>query len=173
MSRLYFKEVQKFTQIWLWVLLSAMVGLFLFFIIKQIVFDQPVGDHPTTDLGLLLTSLIPLATIGLFFSLRLITEVRKEGIFYRFAPFQRKLKLIPWADIEKCYVRKYKPISEYGGWGMRMGSLKHGKAFNVRGNMGLQIEFKNGKRFLIGTQNPQELEGALNKIKNETERYQF
>jgi hypothetical protein len=57
-------------------------------------------------------------------------------------------------------VRKYSPIKEYGGWGFRYG-FKNGKAYNISGNMGLQLILKNGDRILIGTQKPEELETYL------------
>jgi hypothetical protein len=62
----------------------------------------------------------------------------------------------------KCYVRKYKPLAEFGGWGLRFGVS--GKAYNISGNKGLQLELTNNKKLLIGTQKPEELSEALNKI---------
>jgi hypothetical protein len=52
---------------------------------------------------------------------------------------------------------------EYGGWGYRVGGKKSGIAFNVSGNMGVQIELKNGKKILLGTRKPKEAEEALKK----------
>jgi len=57
------------------------------------------------------------------------------------------------------FVRKYSPLFEYGGWGLRW-SL-NGKAVNVRGNMGIQVVLKNGSRILIGTSNPEDAKMAL------------
>jgi hypothetical protein len=39
---------------------------------------------------------------------------------------------------------------EYGGWGIKYGKM--GKAYNVSGNRGVQLEFTDGKRLLIGSQ---------------------
>ena len=59
--------------------------------------------------------------------------------------------------MEKCYVRIYSPIKEYGGWGYRTSlGKKKGSAFNVKGNKGIQIEFKTGKKLLVGTQKESE-----------------
>ena len=55
------------------------------------------------------------------------------------------------------------PISEYLGWGIRAGS--NGKAYNVKGNIGLQLVLKNDKRVLFGTQQPNELQKAIDRIK--------
>jgi hypothetical protein len=68
--------------------------------------------------------------------------------------------------IEKYEVITYDPILDYGGWGIKYN--RHGKAYNVSGNKGLQLYLKNGKRILIGTQKESELTNFLtliNKLK--------
>ena len=109
--------------------------------------------------------LLPLAGIllavwGLFFALRLRTRITQEGIYVQFWPFHWKALFFPWEKIEKAYVRSYSPMGEYGGWGLRYGFSK-GKAYNVWGCKGLQLEFSDGKKLLIGTQRPEELENTL------------
>ena len=66
--------------------------------------------------------------------------------------------------MSKCYVREYSPIAEYGGWGLRGGFFGKGSALNVSGNKGLQLELKNNKKILIGTNKPKELSETLSKI---------
>lgn len=64
----------------------------------------------------------------------------------------------------KAYVRTYDALSEYGGWGLKGGALwnnSKGKAINVSGNIGIQLELKNGKKLLIGTQKKKEAENVL------------
>jgi hypothetical protein len=80
------------------------------------------------------------------------------------------MKKIAFDDIEKVYVRKYKPIMEYGGWGIRLGLFGKGWAINIAGNKGIQIEFKDSKKrkFLIGTQKEGDVEAVLGKLKNVT-----
>jgi hypothetical protein len=63
----------------------------------------------------------------------------------------------------KCYVRKYNAIAEYGGWGWRLGLFGKGTAYNISGNEGLQLEFINGKKLLIGTQKLEALSGIVEK----------
>ncbi|MHC4386604.1 MAG: hypothetical protein ACYSUG_06395, partial [Planctomycetota bacterium] len=62
-------------------------------------------------------------------------------------------------DIETIYPRLYSPIAEYGGWGIRFG--KSGGAYNLRGSQGIQLILKNGKNFLIGTQQPDDFIQAV------------
>ncbi len=57
-----------------------------------------------------------------FFGGKLTTLYDEKGITYQFFPFQWKFKHIAWSDIEKAYIRKYKPLLEYGGWGHQIWS---------------------------------------------------
>jgi hypothetical protein len=92
-----------------------------------------------------------------------------------------KYKQFAWEDIENAYPRKYNPILEYGGWGYRAGwgvnlgtkirvgigsksGFRKGTAYNMRGNIGLQLELKNGKKVLIGTQRGAEIEEILKAV---------
>ena len=53
---------------------------------------------------------------------------------------------------------------EYGGWGIRTISLKKNIAYTISGDKGLQIELKDGKKILLGTQNPEEVEKIVSQI---------
>lgn len=149
-----YTESQKFGKWLLWVILPTTVAFSAF----SLIYAYKKGEGVSFEL---LFALIPFAIMILFFILRLDTTINEEGIFFRFYPFQ-KGKFIPWTAIEKAYVRKYNPISEYGGWGLRTGwSKKTGGAYNTAGDMGLQLEYKDGKRFLLGTQRADELRAFM------------
>ena len=163
MSQLFFRETQRFNQPWIWALNLIMVGIFAYLIVSQLILHRPVGTHPAPDYLLFLFALIPIGLILLFYFIRLEVEIRRDGIYFRFPPFIPKTRLYRWEDIKQCYLRKYNPIMEYGGWGYRVGGKKSGIAFNVSGNMGVQIELKNGKKILLGTRKPKEAEEALKK----------
>jgi hypothetical protein len=106
---------------------------------------------------------VPIAIAALFLLLKLQTEVRTDGIYVRFFPFHVHFKRFAAEDLSEYYARQYKPIREYGGWGIRY-SLRNGKAYNVRGNKGVQLVFSTGKKLLIGSQNPEQLEAAIHSI---------
>jgi hypothetical protein len=65
--------------------------------------------------------------------------------------------------VSEYYARVYRPILEYGGWGIRCG-FKGARAYNVSGNKGVQLILQNGKRLLIGSQKPDELVEAINSM---------
>jgi hypothetical protein len=107
-------------------------------------------------------SLVALISYLLWYT-RLDTIIDFEGLTYRFAPFHRSPRHISWDKVTVAVVRQYRPIVEYGGWGLRWGFS--GLAYNVSGNMGLQLILENRRRILIGTQKPEELEQALNELR--------
>lgn len=72
--------------------------------------------------------------------------------------------------MEKCYVRTYSPIREYGGWGFRQALGEKGKAYNVKGNKGIQIQLKTGKNILIGTQKEKDAQQVINRNFKKDER---
>jgi hypothetical protein len=164
MSRIYFKEEQKFTQVWIWMLLLAVSGIWIWQLIQQVFMGIPFGNNASSDLIVILTGLFPLLTIILFRFLTLETIINEEGVSYRFRPFQHKHKVIKAEDILRFEVKKYSPLKDYGGWGIRYGSAKNGRAYNVSGNQGVLFEFKNGKKFLLGTQKPSEIRSALERL---------
>ena len=160
-----FHEVQRFTQRWLWIgliaLMLVMAGVFGYGFIQQLVFGIPWGDRPVSDGALLLTGsailLFSGALIYIFCTLRLITEVRDTALHVRFYPF--RTKVIDFNNITSCSARRYKPLSEYGGWGIKYG--RSGWAYNILGEWGVQLVLKDGKRILIGSQRADELERAI------------
>lgn len=163
-NEILFQESQKFRQWWVWLVLLGINGLFLFRIYKQLVIGQPFGNKPTSNQDLMIAEgLILLITIW-FLYLRLDTQIKKDGVYVRFFPFHFSYRYYPWERISKSFVRQYNPITEYGGWGLRLGIFGRGKAYNVSGNEGLQLEFSNHKKLLIGTHKPIELAETLVRI---------
>ena len=161
-SKTYFKEEQRFRQPWLIIFLILVSILLWIGIIERIFFGYKFGNKPAPDWIIILIWLA--FGIGLpvfFFSIKLITEVRYDGIYLRFFPIHRKFKVYPYDEIEKYEVRTYRPIYEYGGWGIRYGFK--GRAYNVYGNKGIQLIFKNKKKLLIGSQKAEEFYNAIRK----------
>ena len=138
-----FQEEQSFDQIWVWALLGIELVVML---VPLILTGQPWWT-------LILSVGVMVLTMVLLASFKLYTRIDSSGVHYRMKPFHFKEQTIIWDDIDQIFVRKYSPILEYGGWGIRFG--RNGKAFNMRGNYGIQIVKKDGKRILIGTQNPE------------------
>ncbi len=163
-NEILFVERQRFRQWWVWLTLLGLNGFFLFAVFKQVVGGQQFGDKPMSNTGLLIAMGLMILLTLLFVNFCLDTKIKEDGVYVRFFPFHLKYKHYTWDTLAKCYVRTYSPIGEYGGWGLRFGLSGKGKAYNVSGNKGLQLEFTNGKKLLIGTNKPDDVTGALRKI---------
>jgi hypothetical protein len=160
-----FREEQWFSQWWLYLLMGVVAAgtttLFSFAMFRQLVQGHPWGDRPMSDTALaIMGPLVILAGWGAFVFLRcvkLLVEVRESGVMIRFRPFVRRNIL--YGEIRTCEARTYRPIAEYGGWGVRL--RRGGMAYNVSGDRGVQLELVNGKRVLIGSQRAGELADAI------------
>lgn len=141
-----FEEEQRFRQLWLWMLFVAEAALIGGLIVKH-------PPPPPVIALLVLVVGIPFLMF-LFWTMR--TEVRSDSVYIRFRPVKRR---IPLEDIKSVEARTYSPIREYGGWGFRYG--RSGKAYNVSGNRGVQLELKSGERILIGSQKAEDLAAAI------------
>jgi hypothetical protein len=66
---------------------------------------------------------------------------------------------IGFAEIIGLEVRRYNPLLEYGGWGVRLGPK--GWGYMTSGNEGVQLRLRKGIPVLIGSARPRELEAAI------------
>ena len=158
MNKLLFEEKQRFTQWWLWLLMIGVGCIPLYAIYKQLILGIPFGNNPMSDVGTIIFSVFVFSLIALMGSVNLKTEIYEDEIRMRLFPFTRKK--IKWNEIRKVEIIKYGFV---GGWGIR-GGTKYGTVYNMRGNKGLAIELKNGKKFIIGTQQSEKLSQVLKDI---------
>jgi hypothetical protein len=110
-------------------------------------------------LGLLLGGAIAVALpLALAFS-RLVTEITSAGLRVRLAPWQPHGRGFRWENVVRFAAVTYRPLRDYGGWGIR-GTRRHG-AYNARGDLGVFLELSDGATFVVGSQEPLELESAV------------
>ena len=160
-------EEQKFSQplVFIGLAIALIVTIFAVANDWQIILESST----IKKIGALSGVFIVLLVILLFINLKLKTRIDEKGIYYQFYPLHQSFKIIPWDEISKTYIRNYDAISEYGGWGMKFSLFKkRGKAYTTKGNIGLQLEFRDGKKLLIGTQKKEELQRVLNTYQQKT-----
>lgn len=151
-----FYEIQKFNK-W-YIRLILLIPILIF--IGGIITGKLEGEE---KIPMIVSVVVVVFIFVLFIFTKLETRIDEAGITIRFFPFQRIYYYVKWDEVSEVSVRTYKPIREYGGWGIRY-SLKNGKAYNVSGNKGLQLTLVSGKKFLIGTQKPEQLEAFLHEL---------
>ncbi len=159
-DQVLYRETQRFTQWWIWVLVLGIAGLMWYGAVQQLLFGIPFGGNPAPDpLMWILLLVFGVGMPLLMYALNLKTEVRPDGLYLRIFPLHRRYQVIQWQEIERFYPRTYRPIREYGGWGIRYGLS--GKAYNIKGIQGLQLELNGGNRLLVGSADPESLVQAI------------
>ncbi len=162
-----FREEQRFRQPWLWGLLVGMTAATLVPVVwgtvQQLVLGRPWGGRPMSDAGLVAVCagivVFDAAIVGLFASARLTTEVVRDGVRLRFRPLHRRWRTMAVSDIEEVGATDYRPILDYGGWGIRFGP--GGRAYTVSGHRGVQLHLSGGRRLLVGSQRADALAAAI------------
>lgn len=138
----------------------AIAGLLITFLALVLNFSSNKKDW----IGMLIMSIVILTIVPLLLLASVHLRIEKEGIYVRYFPFHFKPLFFKWSEIDHFELRKYDPLSEFGGWGLK--GTKSNRAYNVSGDMGLQITLSNGRKLLVGTGNPKKMEVALLEIRS-------
>ena len=161
MAKLLFKETQQANLGCKWIIFIALYVLMFWALYEQLI---------AKDLKGMLAIIFSVAAIVIFnitiVLMKLETEIDETKIAFKFRPYHKKQIVIDFKEISKLYIRNYKPMKEFGGYGIQR-SIRNGRCYNVSGRIGLQLLLQNGKKVLIGTQKPKELEQVIDKLKSQ------
>ncbi len=154
-ERAAFIEAQRFRQPLLLLVLALVAAPFWYLAVGHFVFGAALEDPGALAVAWLVAGvLVPALTLAA----RLVTEVAARGLRLRFPPFVTRE--IPFAEIRRVQARTYRPLREYGGWGVRWGG--RGKmAYNVSGHHGVEVELTDGRTVMVGSRRPAELAEVL------------
>lgn len=150
MNNNYYKESQSFITKWLIVLFAVLFALELY----QLYIDYQSVNSIQISISFWILMVVALCLIFI----RLQVNINKNGIRISFIPFVIN-KIWKWEDMEQVYITDYS-LTDYGGWGFRISSK--GRAYTTRGKYGIQIILKDGRKILIGTQEPEKVSAILN-----------
>lgn len=140
----------KRTQIgYLLITLYSIVVLFLGY------FNIMTNFHPLTLIGLI----IVLIVLGTFSRLTVIVDDQMIKIQFGLRIIR---KTFPLGEIQTYRVVKN---PWYYGWGIRF--TPRGWLFNVSGFSAIELQMKNGKRYRIGTDDPNNLANAVDEALNQ------
>lgn len=149
MKPVLFREVQRFRHVpWVMALVFGLAAVPWWGFWQQIVRGVPFGNNPGPDLLVILIWLAFGIGLPLFFwQLKLVVEVTPDAVVIRYAPFVNRI--IPRATIAHAGTRRYRPLREFGGWGVRGWGGRI--AYNVSGNEGAELTLTDGRVVLIGS----------------------
>lgn len=160
----FYRESQNFRQWWMKVVISVnAIGAIIIesYIMRKIVMGTEAEGLP----GLLLFQIVALFlwSLSLFlYSLRLDTKVDSSGLYVKFRPLHRGWRVFQFEGIQSCETVRYRPLFDYGGWGIRYS--RKGKAYTVSGDSGIELVLKRDikRTVIVGSQRSQELSQAVN-----------
>lgn len=167
-----YEETQRFRSPWLWALLLVPLIMPILplggILAYQLATGRLVGDRPIPNAELVPMFVgglvLELLVLALFASAKLVVRVEQETLTIRFTPFLHKH--YPLHEVASWEVRTFRPLTEYGGWGIRWGLDGKSWAYTVSGRRGVQVEFRNGRRLFLGSQHPEELAAALHQARS-------
>jgi hypothetical protein len=154
-----FREEQAFRRWWLVLIIGGVAALIWWGFVRQIILGEPWGDDPAPDWMMVIVWLVVGIGLPFFFFgyMRLIVTVSSDAVIVNFRPFTRRV--LPLTDIVAFEARDYRPIREYGGWGIR--GYGNRRAYNVSGDRGVDLKLIDDREVMIGSQRADELERAI------------
>ncbi len=148
-----FREEQRFE--WYWTAIFCIPAL----IVGYGLYREAWLKQPFISGALLWPAFVVTLVVAVWFlRLKLETEARDEGLFIYFVWLWPE-RTIPWDQIRGVETRSYRPIRDYGGWGVRWAA--RGIVYLARGRQGVRLVLASGERVLIGSQRPDELARAI------------
>ena len=150
MSR--YHEEQHFHGALMGLLLVAMVFVVVVTVVA-VVFSRP-GDA----LLLAIAPVVVVLVASLISLSHLDVDVTDRGVSIAFR-YLWPTRRIAFSEIVGLEVKRYRPLIDYGGWGVRLGPA--GWAYTTGGNVGVKLRLRRGTPVLIGTGRPRELEAAI------------
>lgn len=162
MAKVFFEEKQCMRQWWMLIITFGIVVFSTYALLHQLITGEGVGTRPPPLVFMFLVEFLVIGMMYFIWRMELQTRIDADGIHYKFWPFFG-WRHRHWSELQSVEVRQYKPLLEYGGWGLRLGL--NGWAYNMAGNKGIQLEFRAGGQLLLGTQKPEEAEAAIAHLK--------
>ncbi|KKI90560.1 hypothetical protein WQ54_21780 [Bacillus sp. SA1-12] len=169
-EHIIFREVQRPRQIWIWVIILLIAAFMWFSFITQVIIGVPIGDKPAPDIIMLLfwlafSIVFPLCLLRF---MKLVTEVRRDGLYVRYVPFHFHYKSFLFKDIVRYKNITYRPLGRFGGWGIRF-NAEGETAYTMSGNQGIELHLPNST-VVVGSQDPDGLIKALDSAKRDLMR---
>jgi len=126
-------------------------------LISDLVFDHPLGTKPAPP-GMLAVLLVLFAFLFFLF-FRLTVRVRDACVEAEFGFLGWIRFRVPLDTVRACEAVTYRPLLEFGGWGIRYGRGGR-RCYNARGNRGVLLDTSGGQ-IVIGSQQPDRLAEAI------------
>ncbi|WP_435016830.1 hypothetical protein TA3x_004411 [Tundrisphaera sp. TA3] len=160
-----FREDQRFGW-WLYALLALMMGIEWSMLMGHGQALLGIADAKTaagTALGIAVGLGMPILLLVGVLRMTTVVALGEVRVWFGWIPTYRRS--IPIASIRGVHVVQYRPMRDYGGWGIRQGRDGE-RVLNARGNRGVRLILEDQTQILIGSQRPEELARAIESIRH-------
>jgi hypothetical protein len=141
-KNIHFKEKQTFGKVIPLTIVIILTLIWFFAMIWQIYLGRPFGPYPVNNLGLVGIGIILIIPFVLMLFLRMETQIRDDGVYYKLKPLEFSWHKIPASKIMSSKIIKNKSD----------------------GKTSLKIKLENNKSISLNTNKAEAMQTALNQI---------
>ncbi len=146
-----FHEEQAFRRRHAAVVMAQAPALLVFVTLRQLVWHRPWTSPPVSNGDLLFLTGLTVVVYARLLTVRLVTDVRPMEVAVGLHGLWRKRR-IPLNHVRRARPIEFDPIHDFGGYGIRSG--RRCQAYIARGRAGVELEMQDGRKIVIGSQNP-------------------
>lgn len=116
-------------------------------------------DLPFGTRALIVAGVVGFAVAVGFLLAGLTVHVQEDRIFMHLGKVALVRRRVPYSEIVSLESVQYRPIREFGGWGVRGWGAR--KAWSARGNRAVALTLEGERLLLIGSDHPRRLEERI------------
>ncbi len=114
------------------------------------------GRDASTIIGVIILGLVAVILLSIG---GLTVVIRESGITLHLGLVPLITKTVPFKQIKYLRTTKYRPIKDFGGWGLRGRGKK--QVWSARGSDGLVLELIEGSELIVGADDPNKLKERI------------
>jgi len=148
---------------WVYGLVAFLWGVVVFTSVGLVssLLEKAPADRSWSDLLGPVIGVVAMGLVTAFISgIRVSVDSGELTVKYGVWPWLARIALGP---VTSCRAVTYRPLAQFGGWGIRRGAGGI-RAYTARGNRGVLLTLNEGRRVLIGSDAPEALVEALGRL---------
>ena len=157
MDEVIFRETQRMPPSWRVPVLAIAAGGALLY-----VWSASAGGAGATTLIGLVAVVAGVVVASLAVVARLDVSVTRGSVDVRWVPLARRS--IPFASIRRAEPFTYRPIRQFGGWGIRFGR-RGALAYPMSGDRAVRLTLDDGSEIYLGSLEPEALAAAIDRAR--------
>ena len=158
MDEVVFRETQRMPRSWRLPVLVIAVGGVLVYAVTA----EAAGRGDAAALIGLVAIVVGLVVASLALVAKLEVSVTRVAVDVRWVPLARRS--IPFATIDQAEAVTYRPVRQFGGWGIRFGR-SGARAYSMSGDSAVRLTLHDGSEIYLGSLEPEALAAAIDRAR--------